>query len=264
MNDLTKYKGNFINFAEREFEFNNPTAKRFESANFLDVHVSCPVGIFPSGSSLILIEIDSEDPDDFLINYEQGGIIIKEKPQSSRVAGNNVVNIGSIAGNVTIANGRIFVNGREFTSDNQGVSRRQSRIKMHAPSGIDLNANLNGVCVLASKVAFNLASVKVAGQSSVGLAAKKLKLKLAGQGENFIVMMGGSLEADISGQGNARIKGQWSSADVSVSGMGTISTEGICNGDYDASVSGMGSISHNGEIKGRKRQSKTGMGSINI
>jgi hypothetical protein len=270
MSDLTVYGGNFLNFADSEFSsnFNPNVQKTFNAVDGLELNVSSHVGIFPSTSNTVTIEIDAEDPNDFSISYE--GYTVNEK---SKGGSNNVVinswgggrSVTSFSGNVSIINGRIYQNGVEINPDQpSSPPKRQSRIRVFAPHGVDLSAKLDGVSVLASKVVFRKSNIKVSGSATVGIATKSLKLKLSGQGENFAVLKGGELNVSLSGQGSVKVKGDYESADVTVSGQGNIVTDGNCLGDYEACVSGMGRIVHTGVINGRKRKSVTGMGSISI
>lgn len=270
MSNLSVYGGNFLNYADSEFSsnFNPNVQKTFTAVDGLELNVSSHVGIFPSTSNVVTIEIDAEDPNDFNISYEGYTVVINEKSSRSNVVINNFGGsrtITSISGNVSIINGRIYQNGVEINpDDHQSPIKRQSRIRIFAPHGVDLSAKLDGVSVLASKVVFRKSNIKVSGSATVGVATKSLKLKLSGQGENFAVLKGGELNVSLNGQGSVRVKGDYESADVTVLGQGNIVTDGVCLGDYEASVSGMGSIVHTGSINGRKRKSVTGMGSISI
>jgi Putative auto-transporter adhesin, head GIN domain len=278
MSNLSIYCGNFVTFVDSEFSFNGSNRRSFSGVNLLDLSVSCHVGVFPSQTEEVTIEIDAEDSNDFSVTCEGGSLIVKEVSvdrsgnmivsNSSGVVQINGVNFNTGGRSVSMIDGRIFIGGREVNPNDPSQllesPKRQPRIKIFAPHGVSLTAKLNGVSVLASKVVFRKASVTVSGQSTVGLATKSLTLKVAGQGENFAVLKGGDLTASVSGQGSVRVKGEWESTDVSVSGMGKIQTDGVCTGDYDASVSGMGSISHSGDIRGRKHKSFSGMGSISI
>lgn len=269
MSNLSVYNGNFLNYADREFQGSSDYRKAFSGIYFIDLNVGCDVGIFPSANGQTTVEIDSDEPNDFTVKTDGDTLVIKQKSVSNGgsvvINGNGVsINGMSFSGNnVVMNNGRVYVDGKEVTPGSSKPTKK-AKIKIFTAQNVDLSANLNGSGVLASKVAFNRVNIKVSGQATVGLAAKSLKLKLSGQGDNYAVLRGGSLTANVSGQGSVRIKGEYDSADLSVFGMGNIITDGICTGDYDASVSGMGSITHTGKINGRKRKSVTGMGSISI
>lgn len=269
MANLSVYNGNFVTFADNEFSSDGSTRKSFSEINSLDLSVSCHVGIFPSTNNEVTIQISAEDPTDFTVFRDGSVLVVKEKFAGDGMSfvSVNGVNFNHVSGNVSIINNRVFVNGREVDPDNMGSApapKRLSQIKIFSPHNVDLTAKLDGLSILASKVIFRKAFVKVSGHSTVGLATKSLKLKISGHGENFAVLKGGDLNVSISGHGSVRVKGDYDSADVSVSGMGSIQTDGVCLGDYDASVSGMGKITHTGTIHGRKCESLSGMGSISI
>lgn len=267
MSNLSVYNGNFIDYSDNEFQFSGSNAKKFSGlrgVSLLDLDVSCNVGVFPASVDEVTIEVDAEDPDDFTIRREGSVLVVKEKNSASGGVSINGINISG-GGNMSIINGRIFVDGREVNPNGTSApAKRQSRIRILAPRNIDLAANLNGQSILASQVVFRKASVKISGQSTIGLAANTLKLRVSGQGESFVVLKGGELNVSLSGQGSVKVKGEYESADVSVSGMGSIETSGICKSDYEASVSGMGRIVNSGVIHGRKRKSVPGMGSVSI
>ena len=270
MSDLTRYKGDFLKFADNELEVFDPSIKqKMIEIDSLDLVLSCDVGIFESPTNEVMILIDTETPEDFNVSKKGSVAHITQKSSNS----DNVTFSGSGRGvtvsggqNVSIINGVVYVNGVEIREgqSTSNVSTKKSRVKIFAPHNIRLDARLSGVSVMASKVIFSKASVKISGQSTVGLAAKSVKLSLSGQGDSFLVLKGGAVTASVSGQGSVKIKGDYDSADLSVSGMGSIQTMGTCYDDYDASVSGMGSIVNSGTIKGRKNKSVSGMGSISL
>lgn len=273
MTNLTRYNGNFIDFADGEFNFNAQHSKSFQGVSGIDLSVSCFVGVFPSLNGETIVEIDTDDPDDFKISKQGSTIVIEQKQSSGSTIINGVVMGGTsfgnvvqtnVSGNVTIINGRVYINGVEQTASQSSKPNRPSRIRLYLQPGLDVEADLNGSSVLASKVMFNDADIRVSGVATVGIAAKSLSLRLSGQGENYVVLKGGDLDVNVSGQGKVRVKGEFKRCSASVSGMGSVSTEGSCLGDYRANVSGMGSINHNGLVAGRVKKSVSGMGSISV
>lgn len=270
MSDLTRYKGDFLKFADKELDGFDPAIKEnMVGIDSLDLMLSCDIGIFESPTNEVIIMVETETPEDFNVSKVGTVATIAQKTSNS----SNVTFSGSGRGinvsggqNVSIINGVVYVDGVEVR-DGQSTSSapaKKSRVKIFAPHNIRLDARLNGLSVMASKVVFSKASVKISGQSTVGLAAKSVKLSLSGQGDSFLVLKGGAVTASVSGQGSVKIKGDYESADLSVSGMGSIQTMGTCHEDYDASVSGMGSIANSGTIEGRKSKSVSGMGSISL
>ena len=270
MSDLTRYKGDFLKFADKELDGFDPTIKQnMVGIDSLDLMLSCDVGVFESPTDEVMILIETETPEDFKVSKVGSVATIAQKTSNSSTvtfsgSGRGVTVSGGQ--NVSIINGVVYVDGVEVRDgqSNSNVSTKKSRVKIFAPHSIRLDAQLSGVSVMASKVVFSKASVKISGQSTVGLAAKSVKLSLSGQGDSFLVLKGGAVTASVSGQGSVKIKGDYDSADLSVSGMGSIQTMGTCQDDYDASVSGMGSIVNSGTIKGRKSKSMSGMGSISL
>jgi hypothetical protein len=269
MSDLAKYEGNFIKYAD-SLEFDNGEARSFSNISELDLNVSCDVAIFPAQDARqTIVEIDSETPEKFKVYEDDGAIVIEEEQSSSNsvvinsFGGGRSVSVVS-GGNVMMVNGEVWVNGKKVDPDQNSSSpaQRPSRVRIYAHSGIALQANLSGVSVLASKVVFRRANVKINGQSTVGFAAEKIDIKLSGQGKSYVICQGGGLDVKVSGQGSIVVKGEYSEVEASVSGMGSVSTNGACNGNYSADLSGMGRISHNGVVKGRVRKNKSGMGQI--
>ena len=267
MSDLTKYKGNFLEYADQEFSLKGDSRFEFEGPIAgLDIDVACNVGVFPSNDDSVKVEIDTDSPERFKVSLDQGYVHIKQDPPiKGNTGGAQIANIGTMKGrSIVMTNGQVMVDGVPLDQAGEKVDTYPHQVKIFCPPRLNLEARLDGCSTLASKVIFNEANVIVSGLSSIGLAAQSLELDINGQGESFAVMKGGPLDVSISGQGKVQVKGEYSKAKVSVSGMGNIFTEGVCLGDYSANVSGMGSITHKGTISGRVRESKSGMGSINI
>lgn len=268
MSNLARYKGNFVSFADNEFEFQSSTVKHFAGKIIaLDLSVRCCVGIFPSPSEETIVEIDTPAPDDFTVVQKGSTLVIQQKCQagSTTVVNGATISGDFVGGNISITNNEIYINGTRYDATQHSSKQPgASRIRVYGPPNLDLDAELSGSSILASKIIFDHARVDVSGIAAVGLAARSLNLDLSGQGENYAVLKGGSLDVDVSGQGKVRVKGDFPQADVSVSGMGSVASQGICQGNYRASVSGMGSISHSGRIHGRVKKSLSGMGSINL
>ncbi len=233
----------------------------------LDVSLGCPVGIFPSPDGNVYVDIDANDSDLKNFNVIQHGntIVVEQKPSGAvnNIGGINIV--GGSFGNVIIGNRNVINNGQNVCMDGSTARKtRQPKVRIFAPEGSDLDANMSGVGVLASAIALNDAEVDVSGQSFVALAARNLYFDLSGQATSTIIIGGGDLNIDASGQGSVNAQGHFNSVKVDLSGMGSLTTSGVCSGNYKASVSGMGSINHNGQINGRVKKSVSGMGSINI
>jgi hypothetical protein len=266
MSDLAHYQGNFINFADKEFNFHTQNQRRFgDGITGIDVCVSCHVGVFPSPNGETLVELDTETPEDFLVTQEGTTVVITQKPQSPNInVTGRVTTISGISGGVKIINGEIYINGVKQDLKQPQNQAPPSKVRMYVPANVELDAELKVDSVFASKVIFGKATVVVHGEATIGLAARSLEVKISGEGKNYAVVKGGSLDIDVSGEGKVRVKGEFSDADVSVSGMGGVFTEGTCHGNYRASVSGTGSISHSGSVAGRVKESVSGMGSINI
>jgi hypothetical protein len=268
VSDLAKYEGNFVKYAE-SLEFGSGETKSFYNIGGIDLQVSCDVAIFPAQDERTIVEIDSDAPENFKVR-EMDGFIVIEEARSSRgsvtinsFGGGRTVSVVS-GGNVMMVNGEVWVDGKKVDPNQPSDTppQRPSRVRIYAHSGIELQANLSGLSVLASKVVFGRAKVKIDGQSTVGFAAKKIDFKLSGQGKSYVVCQGGDLDLSVSGQGSIVVKGEYSDVEASVSGMGSISTNGACSGSYSANLSGMGRISHNGTVRGRIRKNKSGMGQI--
>lgn len=273
MAGLIKYDGNFVKFADSEFDFSGHTTKNFgRGIQNLDLRIGSSIAILPSPTGDTIVEIDTEQPENFSIYEDRGTLVIEEKNSGN----NNVViqnNFGggrsvTIAGNgqgVSIIGGEVYIGGKRVDQSRTDETKqvKPSRIRIFTNHGVSMDASIFGVCVLASKVVFREVKIDASGQSTVGFAAKEsIEMKLAGQGDSFLVCQGGELDLRVSGMGSITTKGEYSSADVSVSGMGSVKTSGVCLGNYRANLSGMGSISHSGEVKGRVKKNVSGMGSI--
>ena len=269
MSNLAKYEGNFVKYAD-SFEFNSSgSAKTFDGAiDGLNLSLSCDVAIFPGKDGRTIVEIDSDEPEKFKVCERDGVVFVENEADSSggvvinNFGGGRTISVSS--GGVSIINGQVYVNGKRVDADQSSSEppKRKSRVRIYAQHGIELEADLSGVSVLASKVVFDRAKVSVCGQSTVGLASKNIDIKLSGQGDSYVVCQGGELEAKVSGQGSITVKGDYSEVEANVSGMGEIRTIGTCNGNYRANLSGMGSINHSGTVKGRVRKNVSGMGRI--
>jgi hypothetical protein len=270
MSNLDAYRGNFIDYLDAEFSGRTPQGGReYSGFSGLRLSLSCPVAILPSGSDRGYVFIDSGKPEDFDVQVKSGWLSVSQKQQSggSVTFSNfgNSVNVTSVSGNMTMVNGRVFVNGQEVKPGSQAAEAEvPSRVIVHMPQRMQLSARLNGSSVLASKVTFAEAEVTVSGQSTVGIAAQDIDFTLSGQGDSYLVCQGGALEVNVSGQGTVTAKAgpSFKKVKAKISGMGSVKTSGLCAGNYDAKVSGMGSISHNGNVNGFIDKKVSGMGSI--
>jgi hypothetical protein len=263
VSNLAKYQGNFINLIESEFKFTANYQKTFSNIGNIDVSVGCTIGFIPSHTTGVIVEIDTDSPDDFKVFADGDTLVIEQKS----ISGNNTIINGQViqGNNISMINNQIFVDGMPYHQTLENAkSPYNHRIKVLIPSGMSLDANMKGIGLLVSSVLFTKAKVKISGSATAGLASKSLTLKLSGTGENYCVVNGGELKASISGMGKITAKGKFAEVDADVSGKGHIFTSGECLGEYSASVSGMGSISHSGNISGRIRKSLRGMGSIHI
>ncbi len=261
MIDLQKYRGNFLECADQEFNFTGER-QTFLGIDGLDLQVAAHVAIFPCAlGEPASVSIDADDLSDFTVIAKSGIISIEQKDTGGNVTigygGNRTVTVSG--GNVSMIGNRVFVDGKEVSEESAPI-KRQTRIRVALPGGSSLDAILAGSSVLASKVAFS--KLDISGEATVGLAAKMAKLKLSGLGDSYIVVQGGLLDLSVSGQGRIIAKGVFEDVDASVSGMGSIETRGDCEGTYSAQISGMGRIKHSGKVQGRIKKNISGMGSI--
>ena len=266
MSNLEIYQGNFVKYIDSEFnskEFRY--SKSFNSITSVNLYLSCNVAFLPSSNEQIIVEHLREFKEDFNIYQESQSLIIEEKSQNFQSNLNfnsgDKININQSVRNMTIISGEVFINGQKVTSRKYQENKPLPEIKIYAPHHINLTAKLNGISILASKVIFTKAQIKVSGSATVGIAAKSVNLQVSGQGNSYLVLRGGNLDINLSGQGSVTTKGEYSDIDAKVSGMGIITTYGNCQ-NYWASVSGMGSINHNGFAR-YSRKKISGMGNIN-
>ncbi len=239
----------------------------------LDISVSCPVAILPSTDGKVYVEIDGAAGLDHF-NVSQNGDVITVEQKS---ADNSSINI-SIGGGVSASNGSIavgvlsqgivinndFSSGKSTTVIVGNSQPQQHKIRIFAPEGSNLDANISGEAELASEVPLNDVEVNASGESFVVLTANNFELGSSGESSNDIIVTGGELRVDTSGPCSLEVQGDFSNAHIKTVGAGSIITKGTCTGNYKASVAGVGSITHAGEVHGQVKKSISGMGSISI
>src|SRR5512147_171700 len=115
MSNLAKYKGNFLDYADQEFKQEQGSERKFHFKNLasifaIDIDVSSDVGVFPTDTNSITIELDTDSPNDFEVYESNGYIYVKQ----TRSANGNATMI-NISGQTIISNnfnfGETFVNG---------------------------------------------------------------------------------------------------------------------------------------------------------
>jgi hypothetical protein len=260
MSQLAKYNGNFISFLEGGInEWEGIQANAFSGINELSIQGGAIFAVLPSPDNQAHVKVKGED-----VSIQKSGdqLIIKAESRNSVTFSRNggVVISG---GNISMINGRIFVDGKEVSPSDNGVSE-QPKVLVLLPSVINFDGDLDTCGVFASKVPFSKARLSVSGSAEVGLAARAIKGKLSGSAEAYFVVKDGDLDLTISGSSSVRAKGSFSSVDITASGSSEFLTEGECKGGYRASASGCGKIKHRGSIRGQRRERTSGCGEIDI
>ena len=267
MANLTSYKGNFNNFADQEFEFEAKGRQVFQGIGAIALNVECLVGVFPSSNEWVTIEVDTDNLDNFKASQDDNVLVVEQRqPQEPQVVNNFSNNFsGAVFDNVSFNfdDDGVTIDGGSVTRGSE-AEEYPSKIRIFAPSNLDVYACLRGRSVLASKVPFDHAIVEVNGVATVGLAAHTLEFAHAGIGDSFIVVQGGDVELTLSGSGSVRLKGEMSQIKALITGAGNIWTKGYCRGDYVAIVRGHGAIAHSGTVGGSTYREITGQGTISI
>lgn len=278
MTKFSDYGFDYTRYLNTKLEkFNSSKQYRFDATNpILNISTSCSVGILPSStSSEVVVEIDADakEIDNFRVWQNRNIITVEQTGMNNSGSGISINGVTMSGGNASIningqnirvVNGRTYVNGVEINGAEQSKSYREPKIRILAPTGSNLDANITGKGILVSKVPLQSAEIELCSSAEVGLAAYNLYCDIQGQGSGYFIAGGGEVNINLSGQGTIKVQGKWSAAKVSLSGMGSIMTEGTCMGDYRANVSGMGTVTHYGRVMGRIKRSLSGMGSINI
>ena len=239
----------------------------FTDAPNLELSASCPVLIVPSqdGTTKVAIDANADDLEGFQVNQIGDTVFLRQN--AGRGAGS--INISSVGGSVHISGfsgGSVIINGVRM--DAGGFGNRQStkmpRVVIAAPSGGNLEADMNGQATLLSAIFHNEAHLDLSGQCKVAVAAGEIDLETSGQGTVILNVGGGDLKVDTSGMGSCQAFGEFNNVKADLSGMGSIFTEGTVKGRYNADASGMGSIMHRGPIHGRVKKTSSGMAQIHV
>lgn len=238
----------------------------------LDLKVGCDVAILESASnSEVIVELNGADENlkQFEVYQSNNTIYIQQKNLNNggiNISTNGGVSIISSDGNINISgsSGRVFVNGQEIDLNAKTYNAEKTRIKILAPKCSNLDAKLQGNCVLASKIELHSVYLTIQGSSKAAVIAKTLDLQTHGSSEVKAILTGGELEITTHGSSEVEVQGQWSRATINVSGSGDILTRGDCLGDYKVDASGSGRIVHSGSVAGRKRENKSGSAYISI
>ncbi len=250
----------------------------------LDIRAACDIAILPGDSNRVIVEIDAETEtlEDFLVTQGGGKILICHLSKSSGnaiigdvVIGNVVQSfsnevrstvVSSGGQNISIVNGRVYVNGREVTQDGSATGKptpKAPRIRVYAPSS-NLDLSLSGSASFVSAVPMVESFVYLKGSAKVGLPTESLELNLSGSGEVQAKINGGYMTLNLSGSGSVSAVGAFSNVRVDLSGMAQVSTSGEVRGNYSVNASGMGRVSHSGRIKGSVRKNLSGMVQVSL
>lgn len=186
-----------------------------------------------------------------------GGLVVNN-------AGGAVVISGVSGGNLSVVNGKVFVNGVEV-KPNSRPAQKQCELEVSVPRGSDLDIKLSGNAQMDSAVPFNNVSVDLSGVSKAhNLTGTNLDGHVEGQSSLTAKTLGGRVRIDVSGQSSATVTGQFNDVDANVSGQSSLVTVGPVKADYRADSSGQSKITHSGGVKGRIRDRASGQSSNTI
>lgn len=210
----------------------------------LVISVSCQVSIRPLSESRDRISSGTvvQTEGDVELSQSSGTITIRQKGGASSGGGvfigdvsiggvsqsvistgrGNVV-IGGGGRNISIVNGRVFINGKEVTEGNSETEPYvEPVVTIYTQSCKVVDANLSGGALHAS-VPVDSASIKSSGGSEVRLSdVVNLEVKTSGSTEVEARMSGGGLRLRSSGSSEFNISGEIGSADIDCSGSTAI------------------------------------------
>ncbi len=233
----------------------------------LKIKASCPIGVFKGDADKIIVEIDADEEtsEEFQVNQTGNTINIVQKPRNfdgNVVIGTTVISSGGQ--NIQIVNGRVYINGKEVTTDGStGVPRSLPKVRITAPYS-DLNATLAGDSLIVSTVPLKNTFLLLSGIAKADIPTYSLDLDISGSADIKALLGGGELNINVSGSSSIDIQGCWTHTNINLSGMGNVQTCGNCTGNYSVNASGMGAVNHVGTIAGFIRKSVSGMARINI
>lgn len=138
-------------------------------------------------------------------------------------------------------------------------------VNIYCPQ-INLSLQLSGNGQFKSQQVFSSVLAELSDSTSAEFSANKAHLRMSGTSTAEVNLTGqfNDFYAYLTESANAEITGNMASASIETMGYSTLSTHGICFGDYSATASGVSHIRHTGEIKGIVDQECGALASIDI
>ena len=124
-------------------------------------------------------------------------------------------------------------------------------VNVYCPQ-INLSLQLSGNGQFKSQQVLLSVLAELSDGASAEFSANKAHLRMSGKSTAEVNLTGqpNDCYAYLTEGANAEITGNMASASIEAIGQSTLSTHGICLGDYSATASGVSHIRHTGEIKG--------------
>lgn len=227
----------------------------------------------------LIVTIKKSDDNAVNVFIEEGEIEVKQQgdrlsiqslssnvTQSVSMIGNNFSNVvigGNISiGNVSMINGRTFIDGQQVIQNIK--TKPVPSICISIPDGLNLEMDLDGCGSFKSAVAFIKANVDLSGVSNATFTAFAAVVETSGTSKATVSIDGGFFQAVLSGCSQVKANGSFSEIQSTVSGTSSLRSQGVVSGDFTAKASGCASINHIGNISGRIREKTSGLGKVNI
>jgi hypothetical protein len=124
-------------------------------------------------------------------------------------------------------------------------------VNIYCPQ-INLSLQLSGSGKFKSQQVLSSVLAELSDSTSAEFSANKAHLRMSGTSTAEVNLIGqpNDFYAYLTEGANAEITGNMASASIEAMGQSTLSTHGICFGDYSVTASGVSNIRHTGEIKG--------------